>query len=29
MAEGSGHRVEEMFFSDTVDAYVACPRRTA
>jgi hypothetical protein len=29
MAEGSGHRVEEMFFSDAVDAYVVCPRRTA
>ena len=25
LVEGSGHRVEEMFFNDPVDAYVACP----
>jgi hypothetical protein len=28
LAESSGHRVEEMFFSDATEAFVACPRRT-
>jgi hypothetical protein len=29
LVEGSGHRVEEMFLRDVVDAYVACPMKSA